>query len=120
MYTRRRFLATSAIAAAGIGLAACRDAAQAQPSTAGTSGAIGPLNTRAIPSTGEKIPVIGMGTSGSFVAALALAWRSGFSLEQSARAGAAAANICMKSRESVNHRLSLQRLTKEMERLHQQ
>ena len=44
MYTRRRFLATSAIAA----------------------GAIGPLNTRAIPSTGEKIPVIGMGTSGSF------------------------------------------------------
>ena len=58
MYTRRRFLATSAIAAAGIGLA--------QPSTAGTSGAIGPLNTRAIPSTGEKIPVIGMGTSGSF------------------------------------------------------
>lgn len=61
-----------------------------------------------------------MGTSGSFVAALALAWRSGFSLEESARAGAAAANICMKSRESVNHRLSLQRLTKEMERLHQQ
>ena len=58
MYTRRRFLATSAIAAAGIGLA--------QPSTAGTSGAIGPLNTLAIPSTGEKIPVIGMGTSGSF------------------------------------------------------
>lgn len=58
MYTRRRFLATSAIAAAGIGLA--------QPSTAGTSGAVSPLNTRAIPSTGEKIPVIGMGTSGSF------------------------------------------------------
>jgi aryl-alcohol dehydrogenase-like predicted oxidoreductase len=66
VYTRRRFLATSAIAAAGIGLAACRDAAQAQPSTAGTSGAVSPLNTRAIPSTGEKIPVIGMGTSGSF------------------------------------------------------
>nr|WP_276533547.1 aldo/keto reductase [Pseudoxanthomonas mexicana] len=47
-------------------MAACREAAQAQPSTAGTSGAIGPLSTRAIPSTGEKIPVIGMGTSGSF------------------------------------------------------
>lgn len=66
MYTRRRFLGSAVIATAGIGLAACRDSAQAQPSNAGASGAIGPLNTRAIPSTGEKIPVIGMGTSGSF------------------------------------------------------
>lgn len=67
MYTRRKFLTTSAIAAAGIGLAACRDAAQAQAPANGASNALaGPLNTRAIPSTGEKIPVIGMGTSGSF------------------------------------------------------
>lgn len=74
MYTRRKFLTTSAIAAAGIGLAACRDAAQANgaaPSVAASQAAAaptlsGPLNTRAIPATGEKIPVIGMGTSGSF------------------------------------------------------
>lgn len=66
MYTRRRFLGSAVIATAGIGLAACRDAAQAQPATAGTPGASVPLNMRTIPSTGEKIPVIGMGTSGSF------------------------------------------------------
>ena len=66
MYTRRRFLGSAVIATAGIGLAACRDTAQAQPATAGTPGASVPLNMRAIPSTGEKIPVIGMGTSGSF------------------------------------------------------
>lgn len=67
MYTRRKFLTTSAIAAAGIGLVACRDAAQAQAPATGASNALaGPLNTRVIPSTGEKIPVIGMGTSGSF------------------------------------------------------
>lgn len=67
MYTRRKFLTTSAIAAAGIGLAACRDAAQAQaPATEASNALAGPLNTRVIPSTGEKIPVIGMGTSGSF------------------------------------------------------
>ena len=69
MYTRRRFLTSTAIAAAaGIGLAACRDpaqASQAEPTEAAPQLA-GPLNTRPIPSTGEKIPVIGMGTSGSF------------------------------------------------------
>jgi aryl-alcohol dehydrogenase-like predicted oxidoreductase len=69
MYTRRRFLTSTAIAAAaGIGLAACRDPAQASPAEAArnTPTPSGPLNTRPIPSTGEKIPVIGMGTSGSF------------------------------------------------------
>lgn len=69
MYTRRRFLTSTAIAAAaGIGLAACRDPAQASPAEAApaTPAPMGPLNTRTIPSTGEKIPVIGMGTSGSF------------------------------------------------------
>lgn len=69
MYTRRRFLTSTAIAAAaGIGLAACRDPAQATPvETAQAAPTLaGPLNTRPIPSTGEKIPVIGMGTSGSF------------------------------------------------------
>jgi len=69
MYTRRRFLTSTAIAAAaGIALAACRDPAQASPADAAAAAAElpGPLNTRPIPSTGEKIPVIGMGTSGSF------------------------------------------------------
>ncbi|WP_454831081.1 aldo/keto reductase [Pseudoxanthomonas wuyuanensis] len=74
MYTRRKFLTSTAIAAAGISLAACRDQAQANgvpqsatpaaaPATAAPAGA---LNSRAIPSSGEKIPVMGMGTSGSF------------------------------------------------------
>jgi aryl-alcohol dehydrogenase-like predicted oxidoreductase len=68
MYTRRRFLTSTAIAtAAGIALAACRDPAQATPAeTAAAPAPSGPLNTRAIPATGEKLPVIGMGTSGSF------------------------------------------------------
>jgi diketogulonate reductase-like aldo/keto reductase len=68
MYTRRRFLTSTAIAAAaGIALAACRDPAQATPAeTAAAPAPSRPLNTRAIPATGEKIPVIGMGTSGSF------------------------------------------------------
>lgn len=77
MYSRRRFLTTSAIAAAGLGLAACRDTARAgaadSPRAAAPAGTgavktalAGPLNTRAIPSTGERLPVIGMGTSGSF------------------------------------------------------
>lgn len=73
MYTRRTFLTASALAAAGITLAACRDSAQAQAGGGGQATASkpavalpGPLNTRAIPSTGERIPVIGMGTSGSF------------------------------------------------------
>ena len=71
VYSRRKFLASTAVAAAGLGLAACRDSAQAGPSQAATNPDsakvhAGVLNTRAIPVTGEKIPVIGMGTSGSF------------------------------------------------------
>jgi diketogulonate reductase-like aldo/keto reductase len=73
VYTRRTFLTSSALAAAGITLAACRDSAQAQAGGGGqpaagkpAMSAPGPLNTRTIPSTGERIPVIGMGTSGSF------------------------------------------------------
>lgn len=72
MYSRRKFLTSTALATAGMGLAACRDTAQAggvggaKPASATTPTAPAPLNTRAIPSTGERIPVIGMGTSGSF------------------------------------------------------
>lgn len=73
MYTRRTFLTSSTLAVAGVALAACRDSAQAQAGGGQTATDAkpakplpGPLNTRAIPSTGERIPVIGMGTSGSF------------------------------------------------------
>ncbi len=76
MYTRRRFVTSSALAVAGLGLAACRDSARAgasstanahqAPAAGPASATAGMLHMRAIPSTGEKIPVIGMGTSGSF------------------------------------------------------
>ncbi|KRG71112.1 aldo/keto reductase [Pseudoxanthomonas dokdonensis] len=74
MVTRRKFLASSALAAAGLGLAACRDAAHAEsgqtrpgPSQSNAaSEPAGQLKTRVIPSSGERLPVIGMGTSGSF------------------------------------------------------
>ena len=55
MPTRRHFLAASATLAAGL---ACRGAAFAQSSSG--------LLARKIPSTGEALPVIGAGTSGSF------------------------------------------------------
>ena len=68
MYSRRRFLTSAAAAAAGLSLAACRDDARAviAPEAAAARVAPTPLNTRSIPATGEKLPVIGMGTSGSF------------------------------------------------------
>lgn len=70
MYSRRRFLSSAATAAAGLTLAACRDDARAVTAGAATATANaaspGALNMRSIPATGEKIPVIGMGTSGSF------------------------------------------------------
>jgi aryl-alcohol dehydrogenase-like predicted oxidoreductase len=71
MYSRRRFLTAAATAAAGLTLAACRDDAQAvtaatPPATTAAPPGNQPLNTRSIPSSGEKLPVIGMGTSGSF------------------------------------------------------
>ncbi|RYG08724.1 MAG: aldo/keto reductase, partial [Burkholderiales bacterium] len=70
MYSRRRFLTSAATAAAGLTLAACRDDARAVTAGAATATASaaspGALNMRNIPATGEKIPVIGMGTSGSF------------------------------------------------------
>ncbi|TQM12225.1 aryl-alcohol dehydrogenase-like predicted oxidoreductase [Pseudoxanthomonas sp. 3HH-4] len=71
MYSRRKFLTTTALATAGLGLAACRDAAQAggvglAPVAPALEAVSGTLNTRLIPSTGERVPVIGMGTSGSF------------------------------------------------------
>ena len=75
MNTRRQFLTRAALASAALAampLAAC---AQERPETARTkpTGAIagrvplgGALIARAIPSTGESIPTIGVGTSGSY------------------------------------------------------
>ena len=72
MTSRREFISTASLAAAGIALsplAACsqeRAPAAAAVGTAPPKPFSGTLITRAIPATGEKIPVIGMGTSGSF------------------------------------------------------
>ncbi len=79
MTNRRDFLTTASVAAAAIALAplaACSRENQATAPVGGTPASApaaaqpaaftGTLLSRAIPSTGEKIPVIGMGTSGSF------------------------------------------------------
>ena len=55
MLTRRQFLSAAAFAA---GSALFRPRIGWSQST--------PLRTRTIPATGEEVPVIGMGTSGSF------------------------------------------------------
>lgn len=61
MNTRREFLIHASMAAAGLGLAPLATSADmAKKATAGA------IITRAIPASGERIPVIGMGTSGSF------------------------------------------------------
>lgn len=61
MQSRRSFLSATSSAAAVFALSPWGRGAFADTTPAATS-----LLTRAIPSTGEKIPVIGMGTSGSF------------------------------------------------------
>lgn len=71
MANRREFISTATLTAAGIALAplvACSQEkpAASAPAAAATKPFKGPLLTRAVPATGEKIPVIGMGTSGSF------------------------------------------------------
>jgi len=71
MSTRREFLLSASVAAAGFALAPLARAA-------GPLGVLGqvpsaestPLLTRTIPSTGEALPVIGAGTSGSYEVAL--------------------------------------------------
>ena len=74
MSTRREFIASTALSAAAVAmmpLAACsQEPAAAAPSVGAPETAetpfSGTLIQRAIPATGERIPVIGMGTSGSF------------------------------------------------------
>jgi aryl-alcohol dehydrogenase-like predicted oxidoreductase len=61
MYSRRQFLTDALTTTAALALAS--RSAWAEPNEPS-----GVLMTRAIPSTGEKIPVIGAGTSGSFEA----------------------------------------------------
>jgi len=77
MTSRREFLSVASLAATGIvlsPLAACsRDtmpAGAAPAATPAPAPPAGPMMTRAIPSTGEQLPVIGAGTSGSYEVAL--------------------------------------------------
>jgi aryl-alcohol dehydrogenase-like predicted oxidoreductase len=62
MVTRRTFLAASVAGAAALAVAPLRGWAQAGNGTAAASA----IEKRAIPSSGQQVPVIGMGTSGSF------------------------------------------------------
>ncbi|MGY1519893.1 aldo/keto reductase [Luteimonas sp. A482] len=79
MTSRRDFIATAGLAATGLALVPLAACSQEMPDPASPrprekpTGAIadivplgGALLTRAIPSTGEAIPVIGVGTSGSY------------------------------------------------------
>lgn len=66
MQTRRSFLGSASALSAALAFAPWQRTAHAGASST-TEGA---LAMRAIPSTGEKIPVIGMGTSGSFEVAV--------------------------------------------------
>jgi aryl-alcohol dehydrogenase-like predicted oxidoreductase len=63
MTSRRTFLTLAAVAGAAAVVRPLPAFAAATSTPAASTGA---LATRAIPSTGERIPVIGMGTSGSF------------------------------------------------------
>ncbi|MBB1472548.1 aldo/keto reductase [Luteimonas sp. MC1782] len=80
MPSRREFLSSASLAATGLALAplvACsRDtgtgvAPPAPGAAQGAAAAAGAMLTRPIPSTGELIPVIGAGTSGSYEVPLA-------------------------------------------------
>ncbi|GGK10526.1 aldo/keto reductase [Luteimonas terricola] len=73
MTSRREFLSVASLAATGIvlsPLAGCsREATPPGSQTAAApvpAASTGPMLTRAIPSTGEQLPVIGAGTSGSY------------------------------------------------------
>lgn len=77
MPSRRRFLSAASLAAAGLALApiaACSRESAAPSAGAGAApphaAHPGPLISRTIPSTGETVPAIGAGTSGSYEIAL--------------------------------------------------
>ena len=77
MNSRRKFLIDVSAAAASLGLAplVASGATPSSPPASGKAGAAatGSLITREIPASGERIPVIGMGTSGSFEVGLTAA-----------------------------------------------
>ena len=85
MSTRRDFIATTALSAAAVALmplGACSQENPPPPTTPATGAAppaesafSGTLIKRQIPSSGEQIPVLGMGTSGSFEVGTAAAER---------------------------------------------
>ncbi|MGJ7901838.1 aldo/keto reductase [Lysobacter sp. 1R34A] len=69
MASRRDFLGTVSLAATGLAfapLAACSSESPPAAAAAPETPFSGPLLQRTIPATGESIPAIGMGTSGSF------------------------------------------------------
>lgn len=72
MTSRREFISTATLVATGVALAPLTACSQESASTSAPTAAskpapfTGTLLTRPIPATGERIPVIGMGTSGSF------------------------------------------------------
>ncbi|AWV07896.1 aldo/keto reductase [Marilutibacter maris] len=68
MTSRRNFLTATALAAGGLALAPLGACSQDAPTTTGAplpAQTPGSLATRPIPASGEALPVIGMGTSGS-------------------------------------------------------
>ena len=65
MYTRREWLGLTLGAGAALALAPGCRAAAAPASAAGSSG-MRKLITRAIPSTGEQLPIVGLGSSATF------------------------------------------------------
>lgn len=65
MATRRDFLVSASVAVAGLALAPLASASSPLR-LLGARPASSPLISRAIPSTGEQLPVIGVGTSGSY------------------------------------------------------
>ena len=66
MADRRDFLATASLALAGAALAPLAACGREAPTASPAPKFEGTLMTRPIPSTGERLPVIGMGTSESF------------------------------------------------------
>jgi len=76
MTSRRAFLSAASLAATGLVLAPLAGCGREAPAPAAPAAAAavpapsGPMLTRTIPSTGEALPVIGAGTSGSYEVAM--------------------------------------------------
>lgn len=66
MVTRRKFLNSAALTASGLFLSPLMSSNYVAAAEAAMPALPGPLLKRAIPATGEEIPIIGAGTSGSY------------------------------------------------------